>query len=110
MHQDGCVTESDRRWDFALDQPGSIIAATVATLAFRHLQLAVFPQFATFHAGFILVVDGIAAFLLFGQFVYRPLAFYALLGAAYLCAVRSQPASLSQNTGFSVCSMWSRLR
>lgn len=99
MHLDCCVTESDRRWDFALDQPGSaspatlrysagfaaiIIAATVATVAFRHLQLAVFPQFATFHAGFILVVDGIAAFLLFGQFAYRPLAFYALLGAAYL--------------------------
>jgi diguanylate cyclase (GGDEF)-like protein len=42
------------------------------------------PQFATFHAGFVLVVDGIVAFLLFGQFASRRQVSYAVLGAAYL--------------------------
>ena len=53
-------------------------------VAFRHVQLAVFPQFSTFHAAFVPVADGIVAFLLFGQFAYRPLLSYAILGAAYL--------------------------
>jgi diguanylate cyclase (GGDEF)-like protein len=93
------MPDSNRHWDLALDQPGSagpqtlrlsvgfaalIIAATVAVAAFRHVQLAVYPQFATFHAGFVLVVDSIVAYMLFGQFVYRRQLSYTLLGAAYL--------------------------
>ena len=98
-HKDIAVSPSDRHWEFALDLPGSagpsalrysagfaaaLIAATLAVVAFRHVQLTVFPQFATFHAAFVLVADGIVAFLLFGQFAYRPLLSYAILGAAYL--------------------------
>lgn len=93
------LNESSRHWEFALDQPGSagpatlrysagfaaiIIAASFAVLAFRHIHLPAFPQFAAFHTGFVLVVDSTVAFLLFGQFAYRPLLSYALLGSAYL--------------------------
>lgn len=93
------MTHSDRLWDLALDQPGSaslqtlrkslvftaiILAVTIAVMAFRDVQLAAYPQFATFHAGFVLVVDGIVAFLLFGQFAYRRQLAYAILGVAYL--------------------------
>lgn len=53
-------------------------------VVFRHVQLTPFPQFTTFHAGFVLVVDGMVAFLLFGQFAYRPLLSYVILGTAYL--------------------------
>lgn len=53
-------------------------------VVFRHVQFAAFPQFTTFHVAFVFVVDGIVALLLFGQFAYRPLASYAILGAAYL--------------------------
>ncbi len=93
------MPDSIRLWDFALDQPGSagpatlrragvfaafIVAVALAMVFFREVQLPAFPQFATFHAGFVLVVDGIVAFLLFGQFVYRRQASYAILGGAYL--------------------------
>ena len=93
------MPDSIRQWDLALDQPGSagvatlrlaggfaalIVAVAVAMSFFRAVQLPAFPQFATFHAGFVLVVDGIVAFLLFGQFAYRRQFFYAVLGAAYL--------------------------
>lgn len=93
------MPDSIRQWDLALDQPGSagpetlrlagvfaalIVAVALAMAFFREVQLPAFPQFATFHAGFVLVVDGIVAFLLFGQFAYRRQASYAVLGAAYL--------------------------
>jgi hypothetical protein len=93
------LEESGRHWEFALDQPGSagpaalrfsagfailIVAATAAMVVFRHVQFTAFPQFTTFHAGFVFVVDSIVALLLFGQFAYRPLISYAILGAAYL--------------------------
>lgn len=93
------MNESDTEWELSLDRPDSagpatlrssallaavIIVSTIAVVAFRHIQLAAYPQFATFHASFVLVVDGIVAFLLFGQFAYRPLLFYAILAGAYL--------------------------
>lgn len=93
------MNESDTEWELSLDRPGSagpatlrssallaavIIVSTIAVVAFRHIQLAAYPQFATFHASIVLVVDGIVAFLLFGQFAYRPLLFYAILAGAYL--------------------------
>lgn len=99
MQPECCVTDSDRQWGLMLDQPGSagpatlrhgvgfaaiIIAATIVVVSFRHAQLGAFPQFSTFHAGFVFVVDSIVAFLLFGQFAYHRQSSYAILGAAYL--------------------------
>lgn len=86
-------------WEQALDQPGSAdektmrygIAFAVAiclvalfVLAFGHLQLAAYPQFSTLHAGFVFLADAITSFMLFGQFRYRRLPFYAILATAYL--------------------------
>jgi diguanylate cyclase (GGDEF)-like protein len=86
-------------WELGLDQPGSagtttlrlgsafaalVIAIAVVVVTNGNVQLPEFPQFATFHSGFVLLADGIVAFLLFGQFVYRRLPCYALLAAAYL--------------------------
>ena len=93
------MSDSIRQWDLALDQPGSagattlrlaggfaalVVAVAVTMSFFREVQLPAFPQFASFHAGFVLVVDSIVAFLLFGQFAYRRQVSYAILGAAYL--------------------------
>jgi diguanylate cyclase (GGDEF)-like protein len=93
------MPDSIRQGDLALDQPGSVgpetlrlagafaalvVAVAVAMAFFRAVQLPALPQFATLHAGFVLVVDGIVAFLLFGQFAYRRQVSYAVLGAAYL--------------------------
>ncbi len=93
------MSDTIRQWDLALDQPGSagpatlrfaggfaalVVAAAVVVATFRDVQLPAFPQFAAFHAGFALVVDGIIAFLLFSQFAYRRQPSYAILGAAYL--------------------------
>ena len=93
------MPDTIRQWDLALDQPGSagpatlrlaggfaalVVAAAAIVAFFRDAQLPALPQFATFHAGFVLVVDGIVAFLLFGQFAYRRQLPYAILGAAYL--------------------------
>jgi hypothetical protein len=91
------VNEPDQHWELALDRPGSagpatlrnsttfaviIIAVTIAVVAFRQTLLTAFPQFATFHASFVFIIDGIIAFLLFGQFAYRPQLSYAILGGA----------------------------
>lgn len=93
------MPESIREWGLALDQPGSagtktlrlsagfaalIVVAAVAMVLFRDAPLPAFPQFVTFHAGFVLAVDSIVAYMLFGQFVYRRQLSYAILGAAYL--------------------------
>lgn len=93
------VNEPEQHWELALDRPGSagpatlrnsttfaviVIAVTIAVVAFRQTLLTAFPQFATFHAGFVFIVDGIVAFLLFGQFAYRRRLSYAILGGAYL--------------------------
>lgn len=42
------------------------------------------PQFSTFHASFVFIVDATTAFLLFGQLVYRRLLSYCVLAAAFL--------------------------
>lgn len=88
-----------RAWEHALDQPGSAgpptirhaitFAAVVVVLAVvvafvGDIALAPMPQFTTFHASFVFVVDGITAFLLFGQFVYRRLLSYCVLATAFL--------------------------
>jgi diguanylate cyclase (GGDEF)-like protein len=85
--------------ELALDQPGSADATTVRRVAafaaaivtmaivvvlLGAIQLEAFPQFATFHAGFIFLVDAITAFVLFGQFRYRRMPSYAMLAGAYL--------------------------
>lgn len=93
------MPDTIRQWDLALEQAGSagpatlrlaggfaaLVVATAATVVlFRDVQLPALAQFAAFHAGFVLVVDGIIAVLLFGQFAYRRQLSYAILGAAYL--------------------------
>ena len=93
------MPDTNRQWDLALDQPGSagpqtlrlgallaslIVAATLAIIFFGDRPLAAYPQFVTFQAGFVLVVDSIVAYMLFGQFAYRRYLSYAILGAAYL--------------------------
>lgn len=85
-------------WEHALDRPGTVGPATVrhavsfagvivlmtaTVLFFGAVPLPAFPQFTIFHTGFVFLVDGITAFLLFGQFVYRRHSGYALLGAAF---------------------------
>jgi len=89
----------DRLAEVALDQPGSasiatlrrawyfvsaVILVAIAVVVFGGTRLPAYPQFATFHAGFVLVADAVTALLLFGQFTYRRLPFYLLLAAAYL--------------------------
>jgi diguanylate cyclase (GGDEF)-like protein/PAS domain S-box-containing protein len=93
------VIELTSRWTVGLDQPGTantlalrrsaqfalaigLLAAFV--VAYGPVKLPVFPQFATFHAGFVLLADGVTAYLLFGQFRYRRQPSYAALGCAYL--------------------------
>jgi diguanylate cyclase (GGDEF)-like protein len=93
------VPTSPQQPELALDQPGSagpttlrlaaaagllVVAFAFAVGFFGDVQLPAFPQFVTFHAVFIVVVDSIVAYMLFGQFVYRRRIAYAVLGAAYL--------------------------
>ncbi len=93
------MTTSDRAWEHALDQPGSagpttllhakvlsvvIILMAVTVAIFGRIPLAPLPQFTTFHASFVFLVDAMTAFLLFGQFVYRRLPSYCVLAAAFL--------------------------
>lgn len=93
------MAEPTQQWELALDQQGSadtvtfrrsvgfaiaIIILGVVVVAFGHIQLAAFPQFTTFHAGFVLLVDAITSLVLFGQFRYRRQPTYAILGCAYL--------------------------
>jgi diguanylate cyclase (GGDEF)-like protein len=93
------MTEPTQHWELALDQPGSanaevirsvlvfatIVAAIGATIiVFGRVQLAAFPQFATFHAGFVFLVDAITSFVLFEQFRFQRRPIYAVLGCAYL--------------------------
>lgn len=90
---------AERQWELALEQPGSADQGTVrravrwavailllagVVAAFGPLQLAAFPQFATFQAGFVFVVDAITGWVLLGQFHYRRQPIYALLACAYL--------------------------
>lgn len=68
---------------------GTVFAVVVAALTiivalFGHIPLAPLPQFTTFHASFVFLVDGVTAFLLFGQFTYRRLPSYCILAAAFL--------------------------
>jgi diguanylate cyclase (GGDEF)-like protein len=93
------MTEPTQHWELALDQPGSanaavfrsvlVFAAVVVAIGaiivnFGRIQLAAFPQFATFHAGFVFLVDAITSFVLFEQFRYQRRPIYAILGCAYL--------------------------
>lgn len=93
------MAEAARQWELALDQLGSadtstyrrsigfaaaIVALGAVVVAFAHIQLAAFPQFTTFHAGFVFLVDAITGLVLFGQFRYRRHPIYAMLGCAYL--------------------------
>ncbi|HEX8961645.1 MAG TPA: sensor domain-containing diguanylate cyclase [Rhodocyclaceae bacterium] len=93
------MTEPTQHWELALDQPGSadpsilrmvlvfvvlIVAISAAVVAFGDVPLEAYPQFATFHAGFVFLVDAITAFVLFEQFRYQRRVSYAVLGCAYL--------------------------
>ena len=86
-------------WELALDKPGSannaqvrssrlallaLLALTFLVLVFGATPLGEFPQFTTFHATFVLLVDANAAFLLLGQFRYRRLPLYLALSCSYL--------------------------
>ena len=83
----------------ALDQPGSadestirgglafallILVFALGVVLFGDLPLPHYPQFSTFYATFVLIVDGITAYLLLGQFAYRRRMIYAVLAMAYL--------------------------
>ena len=83
----------------ALDQPGSadestirgglafallILVFALGVVLFGDLPLPHYPQFSTFYATFVLIVDGITAYLLLGQFAYRRRMIYAVLATAYL--------------------------
>ena len=89
----------DRLAKSALDQPGSASVTTlrrawifasavilfgICVVVFGAVPLHPYPQFATFHASFVLLADAVTAVLLFGQFSYRPLPLYLMLGTAYL--------------------------
>ncbi len=82
-----------------LDEPGSagpasvqvsmalttlILLMTSAILVFGDTPLPAHPEFVPFHAATVLILDGITAFLLYGQFHYRRLPLYLMLGSAYL--------------------------
>ncbi|MGE5467635.1 MAG: diguanylate cyclase domain-containing protein [Ignavibacteria bacterium] len=105
------MTEPTQHWELALDQPGSADAAVLrnvlafvlvigilgaAVVAFGQVQLDPYPQFATFHAGFVLLVDAITSFVLFEQFRYHRRTIYVVLACAYLfSALVSIPFLLS---------------
>lgn len=105
------VADTRMQWELALDQPGSadergfrlvvvftvtIVVMALGVLAFRTMQLPAYPQFSTFHAGFVFLVDAVTAFVLLGQFRYRRLPLYAALASAYLfTALVSIPFILS---------------
>jgi len=93
------VVDETSQWLIGLDQRGiadasalrrSVRFAGAVTLlaafvvAFGRIKLPAFPQFVTFHAGFVLLADGVTAYLLFDQFIYRRQLSYAVLGCAYL--------------------------
>ncbi|MET0066845.1 MAG: sensor domain-containing diguanylate cyclase [Candidatus Thiodiazotropha sp.] len=94
-----------------LDEPGSagpasvqigmaltavILLMTAAILVFGDSALPSHPEFVPFHAAIVLMLDGITAFLLYGQFHYRRLPLYLLLASAYLLsALITLPFTLS---------------
>ncbi len=92
------MNPTNHAWEHALDQPGSagpatirhsfyfaaiILTLTVAVVSFGDIALTPYPQFVTFHAGFVFLVDAITAFLLFGQFAYRRQPSYLVLACAF---------------------------
>jgi diguanylate cyclase (GGDEF)-like protein/PAS domain S-box-containing protein len=93
------VVDETNQWLIGLDQRGiagksalrrsagfalAVALLAVIVLLFGAIKLPAFPQFVTFHAGFVLLADGVTAYLLFGQFTYRRQPSYAVLGCAYL--------------------------
>lgn len=93
------MTDTRRQREYTLDQPGSagyptirrgiifavvIVGMAIAVAVFGEIPLTPYPQFVTFHASFVFLVDAITAFLLFGQFAYRRLQSYLVLAAAFL--------------------------
>ncbi|HZX31495.1 MAG TPA: sensor domain-containing diguanylate cyclase [Rhodocyclaceae bacterium] len=93
------LTVPSSRCEIALDQAGSaglhtlrlslglaasIVAMGLGVVLFGHIQLAAFPQFATFQASVVLLEDAITSLILFSQFRYRRLPAYAVLGCAFL--------------------------
>lgn len=93
------MAEPIKHWHLALEQPGSADATTFrrsavfsaaivgigcVVVAFGSVQLPAFPQFTTFHAAFVLLMDALTGWLLLGQFRYRRHLTYAILGCAYL--------------------------
>ncbi len=94
-----------------LDEPGSagantlrisivstvvIALLTTAILGYGDRPLTPYPQFVPFHAAVILILDGVTAYLLYGQFRYRRLIFYLPLAGGYLfSALVSIPFMLS---------------
>jgi hypothetical protein len=95
----------------SLDEPGS---AGVGTMRLSILSVVIIalltglilangdwpltpnPQFVPVHASFVLILDGVTAFLLYGQFHYRRLIFYLPLAGGYLfSALAAIPFMLS---------------
>jgi len=82
----------------ALDEPGfagkltllgSLLLSAVIfilgawVIAYGDINLPPFPQFVLIHVSFVFLLDGITAFLLWGQFHFRRLPVYLLLGSGY---------------------------
>lgn len=70
------------RWSLALS--GAIILLGVVVVVYGDIALPPYPEFVLLHMTFVLVLDAVTAFLLFGQFHYRRLPFYLGLASGYL--------------------------
>lgn len=60
-----------------------ILILGCAVVFYGDVPLPEFPQFVPLHMAFVFLLDAITAYLLFGQFHYRRLPLYLLLGSGY---------------------------
>lgn len=74
------ITTLRRAWLFA----AAIVLLGIVVVVFGSIPLPAYPQFATFHASFVLLADAVTAALLYSQFYYRRMPLYLVLGSAYL--------------------------
>ena len=61
-----------------------ILILAIVVIFYGDVPLPKFPQFVPLHVAFVFLLDTITAFLLFGQFHYRRILLYLLLGSGYL--------------------------
>ncbi len=94
LDEPGSATAGTMRFSFA--SAAVILLLTVIILAFGNRPLTPYPQFVPLHVAFVLILDSVTAYLLYGQFHYRRLTFYLPLAGGYLfSALLSIPFLLS---------------